>query len=89
MPNNAHPPNDEEWFDCDACPYTEQVCRYVTHQAVGEMFQNLHTDPNIPQDYSLYTATYQSHFYDTWQRLFPLGALLPTHAPPPKPILDA
>ena len=71
MPSGAKPLNNEEWFDCDTRPYTEQVCRYVANQAMGEMFQHLHTNPNTPQDYFLYTATYQSNFDDTWQRLSP------------------
>ena len=76
---------DEVWIDCDACPYTEKVCRYVTHTVLDELFQHIQTNPTIHHDYFLYTATHQSLYAAAWKRLFLRRATVagPFHPYPP------
>ena len=41
---SEYPPptyDDTEFFDCDTCPHTESVARYVAQRVSGEIFKTL------------------------------------------------
>ena len=81
---------EEQWYDCEACPQTQQVCRYITHRVVGELFTQLSAHPAMQSNYFLFAATQQSIFDDVWRTTFPLGDVVgdpflpisPLHFPP-------
>ena len=45
MPERLNETEAEQWFDCDAVPYTEQACRYITHHVMGGMFHHYRRNP--------------------------------------------